>query len=42
MGDQHQSAGIAIQPALQPFHGSGIEMVGGLIQQQHIGAGHQG
>ena len=38
VGDQHEGAGIAIQPTLQPFDGGSIEMVGGLIQQQNIWA----
>ena len=42
MGHQHQGPWVAVQPALQPLHGGSIQMVGGLIQQQHIRAGHQG
>ena len=42
MGDEHQGAAESIQPALQPLDPIGIEMVGGLIQQQHIGLGYQG
>ena len=41
VGDQHQGARVAIQPALQPLHPVGIEMVGGFIEQQHFGLGHQ-
>ena len=42
MGDEHQGAAESIQPALQPLDPIGIEMVSGLIQQQHIGLGYQG
>ena len=42
VGDQHQGTRITIEPALQPFHTVGIEMVGGFIEQQHFGLGHQG
>ena len=42
VGDEHQGAGIAVEVALQPLHPIGIEMVGGFVQQQHIGFGHQG
>ena len=41
VGHQHHRAGVAIEPTLQPFHGCSIEVVGGLIKQQHIRAGHQ-
>ena len=42
MGDQHQGTAEARQVALQPLDAVGIEVVGGLIEQQHIGVGHQG
>ena len=41
MGDQHQRAGKALQVALQPLDAVGVEVVGGLIEQQHIRLGHQ-
>ena len=42
VGDQHQGAAEALQIALQPLDAVGVEVVGGLIQQQHVGLGHQG
>ena len=42
VGHQHQGAGEAPEVALQPLHPVGVEVVGGLIQQQHVGLGHQG
>ena len=42
MGDQHQGAAEAAQVALQPLDAVGIEVVGGFIEQQHVGIGHQG
>ena len=42
VGHQHQGAAEATQIALQPLDPVGIEVVGGLIEQQHIRIGHQG
>ena len=42
VGDKHQGPAKTLQKALQPLHPMGIEVVGGFIQQQHIGIGHQG
>ena len=41
MGHQHQGPWVSVQPVLQPFHGRGIQMVGGFIEQQYIRTGHQ-
>ena len=37
VGDGDQCAGILRQMLLQPFHGLGVEVVGGLVQQQDVG-----
>ena len=42
VGDQHQGAAEALQIALEPLDAVGIEMVGGLVQQQDIRVSHQG
>ncbi len=42
VGHQHQGPLETAQIALQPLDAIGIEVVGGLIQQQHIRIGHQG
>ena len=39
--DQQQRAWVALEPAFQPDHRVQIEVVGGLVQQQQIGAAHQ-
>ena len=36
MGDHDDTAPEAAEPLLQPLHHIGVQMVGGLIQQQHI------
>ncbi|KAF1049442.1 MAG: hypothetical protein GAK34_02062 [Delftia tsuruhatensis] len=41
VGDGHHGAGEAVQELLQPFHGLGVQVVGGLVQQQHVGLGQQ-
>ena len=39
--DEDQGAAIACKPFLQPHHGIEIEMVGGFVEQQQVGAAHQ-
>ncbi len=39
--DQQQRAGIILQPAFQPDDGIEVQVVGGLVQQQQVGAAHQ-
>ena len=41
MGDGHHGAGKALQEDLQPLHALGVQVVGGLVQQQHVGLGQQ-
>ena len=42
MGDQDHAAGEVLQVMLQPGHQElGVEVVGGLVQQQHVGLGQQ-
>ena len=41
MGDGHHGAGIALQKLLEPVHRFSVQVVGGLIQQQHVGFGQQ-
>ena len=41
MGDGDDAAPELHQQALQPVDRVEIEVVGGLIEQQHIGLGHQ-
>ncbi len=41
MGDQDHAAGEGFQVVLQPGHGLGVQVVGGLVQQQHVGLGEQ-
>ena len=41
MGDEHDGAGKAEQEVLQPFDGRDVQVVGGLVQQQHVGRTHQ-
>ena len=41
MADQHEGRTQGRQLLFQPFDGGEIEMVGGLVQQQHIGLGRQ-
>ncbi len=42
VGDQQQSAGISLQPLLQPQGGIEVEVVGRLIEQQQFRRTHQG
>ncbi len=37
MGDDHHGSGIIVQRMLQPGDAFGVEVVGGLVQQQQIG-----
>ncbi len=39
VGDGHHGAAVVVQEALQPGHRFGIEVVGRLVQQQHVGVG---
>ena len=41
VGHRHHGAGELVQEALQPGHGLGVQVVGGLIQQQHVRGAHQ-
>ena len=41
MADDHQRAGVALQPGFQPHQGVQVEVVGGLVQQQQVGRAHQ-
>ena len=36
MGDRYDGPGEVLQKVLQPSHGLGIEVVSGLIEEQHI------
>ena len=42
VGDHQQGAAVALQPAFQPQHRIQVQVVGGLVQQQQVGAAHQG
>jgi len=42
MGDEQQCTRVGTQPVLQPQHRVEVEVVGGLVEQQQIGAAHQG
>jgi hypothetical protein len=39
--DQHQRCRASRAAALQPGDGVEVEVVGGLVEQQHVGRGHQ-
>ena len=41
MGHADDSAGELVQELLQPLHAFGVQVVGGLVQQQHVGLGQQ-
>ena len=41
MGDRDDGAGEGVQEALQPRHRLGVEVVGRLVQQQHVGLREQ-
>jgi hypothetical protein len=38
VGDEHDGAGVFLEVALEPGDAFGVEMVGGLIQEQEVGA----
>ena len=42
VGDQQQRAAEGHQQLAQPADGVQVQVVGGLIEQQHLGLGHQG
>ena len=37
MTDQHHSLCRLCQPLFQPLYGLDVQMVGGLVEQQHVG-----
>ena len=37
MGDGDHGARVALEVMLQPRHAFGVEVVGGLVEQQHVG-----
>ncbi|MCI1710681.1 MAG: hypothetical protein LKM39_10580 [Chiayiivirga sp.] len=41
VGDGHHGAGEALQELLQPVHRFGVQVVGRLVEQQHVGLGQQ-
>ena len=41
VGDDHRAAGVAGQELLQPADGEDVEVVGRLVEQQHVDAAHQ-
>ena len=41
MGNSHHGAGVALQKLLQPVHRFGVQVVGRLVEQQHVGLGQQ-
>ncbi len=41
MRDEHDAAGILDEIALEPGDALGIEMVGGLVEQEDVGLGKQ-
>ena len=41
VGDRHHGAGKFLQELLQPVDAFGIEVVGRLVEQQHVGLGQQ-
>ena len=41
MGDGHDGAGVALQELLQPIDRLGVQVIGRLIKQQHVGLGQQ-
>ena len=41
VGDGHHSSGKALQKLLQPVNRLGIEVIGRLVEQQHVGPGQQ-
>src|SRR5690606_18301425 len=41
VGDGHHCAGEAAEELLQPIDRFGVQVVGGLVEQQHVGLGQQ-
>ena len=41
VGDQQHAAGKVLDQAFQPLDGAHVQVVGGFVQQQHVGAGRQ-
>ena len=41
VGDGNHCAGVVVKEALEPRHGFSVQVVGGLVQQQHVRAGQQ-
>lgn len=41
MGDGHHGARKAVQELLQPVHRFSVQVVGGFVEQQHVGLGQQ-
>ena len=41
VGDGHHGAREALQEVLEPLHALGVQVVGGLVEQQHVGLGQQ-
>jgi hypothetical protein len=39
--DEHQRAGILEQPGLEPRNGIDVEVVGGLVEDEHVGLGDE-
>ena len=41
MGDDHEGAGEGVEDVLDGGQGVGVQVVGGLVEQEHIGLGHE-
>ena len=41
VGDRHHRAGVLLQEPLQPVDRLGVEVVGGLVEEQQVGVGQQ-
>ena len=41
MGNGHHSARVALQKLLQPVHRFGVQVVGRLVEQEHVGLGQE-
>ena len=41
MGDGHDRARVLLEEPLQPVDALGVEVVGGLVEQQQVGVGEQ-
>ena len=41
VGDDDEGAGPAVEEVLEDVEGVDVEVVGGLVEQQHVGLGHQ-